>query len=85
MLRIAIQGNLSEGAKYIDLIRNNSDCILSGLCTEINIQLTEQDKLIDHPVPIFDNIKDLPELSVYCYNTFLSSFEPCSARMFVFT
>ena len=59
MLRIAIQGNLSEGAKYIDLIRNNSDCILSGLCTEINTPLAEHDKMIDHPVPIFDNIDDL--------------------------
>ena len=63
MLRIAIQGNLSEGAKYIDLIRNNSDCILSGLCTETNIQLNEKDKLIDHPVPVFDNIEDLCQVS----------------------
>ena len=53
MLRIAIQGKLSEGTKFIELIRNNSDCILSGLCTETDNQLIKQDKLIDHPVPIF--------------------------------
>jgi len=59
MLRIAIQGKLSEGTKFIELIRNNSDCILSGLCTKTDNQLIKQEKLIDHPVPIFDNINDL--------------------------
>ncbi|MCK4920756.1 MAG: hypothetical protein KAS71_06910 [Bacteroidales bacterium] len=63
MLRIAIQGNLSEGTKFVELIRNTSDCILSGLCTELNSRLTDSDKLIDHPVPVFDNLEELFHVS----------------------
>lgn len=62
-MRIAIKGNISEATKFVELIRNKPDCMVSGLFSEITAGLSEIDKLIDHPFPLYDNLFELLQAS----------------------
>lgn len=63
MLRIALYGDLPEDAKYFESIRKNQDCILTGICTKIDLLSSNSYKLIDHPVAVVEDFNELLMIS----------------------
>lgn len=63
MLRIALQGSINDSVKLLETIRSKDNCIVSGLCTELEEPENEKNKLLDHPVQIFSTIHSIIPIS----------------------